>query len=57
MLLLGEGIRFIFMGRNFSSRLDSKKIIIYIVIIAIEALHFYLVNSTFFTVYAGASIQ
>lgn len=57
MLLLGAFLRLIFLGRNYCSRVDSKEILIYIVILAIEFLHYYLINSTFYNSVAGTSID
>ncbi len=57
MLAFAAGLRFIFLGRNYCSRVDSKEILLYAVILAIEGLHFYLILSTFFSKNAGASID
>jgi hypothetical protein len=57
MLTLGEFMKAIFLGRNFSSRVDSKKFIIYIPILIFAFLHYYLVYSIFFNKMAGPTID
>jgi hypothetical protein len=57
MLIIAALLRFIFLGRNYCSRVDSKEILLYAVILAIEGLHFYLILSTFYAGNAGASID
>lgn len=57
MLLIAAGLRFVFLGRNYCSRVDSKEILLYAVILAIEGLHFYLIMTTFYNKNAGSSID
>lgn len=57
MLLIAAGLRFVFLGRNYCSRVDSKEILLYAVILAMEGLHLYLIMTTFFSKNAGSSID
>lgn len=57
VLIAAALLRFIFLGRNYSSRIDNKKILIYLPILAIEFLHFYLILSTFYSITAGNSLD
>jgi hypothetical protein len=57
MLAMGAIFRFVFLGRNYAQKIDSKTLIVYAVIIVIEVIHFYLTISTFFNAIAGQSID
>lgn len=56
MLLLGEVLKGIFMARNFSSKVESKKFIVYISVLIFAGAHFVLINSLFFKNVGGTTI-
>jgi len=50
-LLIAAVLRFIFLARNYTCHQPDRKGITYMMIIAVEALYYFVVSTTFFTAY------